>query len=94
MLFFRFLAILLHHFARIIRVRSARTILFIYLSYLGNERFVGVARILPQFPEPDLVIGNIAGSALTVPDYLTDPTILRPKVRLKEIYDRFDDILE
>jgi len=49
------------------------------VRYLGHQRFAGVARLLPQFPEPDLVFGHIAGVAASVPEYLTDPTILRPK---------------
>merc|ERR1711915_1071412 len=45
----------------------------------GNARFAEVARILPHFPEPDIVFGNIGGNPVSVPEYITDPTILRPK---------------
>eukprot|EP00088_Acartia_fossae_P070277 TRINITY_DN935_c0_g1_i2.p1 TRINITY_DN935_c0_g1~~TRINITY_DN935_c0_g1_i2.p1 ORF type:complete len:641 (+),score=106.59 TRINITY_DN935_c0_g1_i2:69-1991(+) len=47
--------------------------------FLGSDRFIGVARLLPHFPEPDLVFGVVAGTPTAVPDYLTDPEILRPK---------------
>merc|ERR1719319_1502804 len=49
------------------------------VKFLGSERFCGVARLLPQFPEPDVVFGVLAGTPISVPEYLTDPTILRPK---------------
>ena len=50
------------------------------LRILGSQRFVGVGRILPHFPEPDIIFGNIGGTPVAVPEYLTDPSILRPKV--------------
>lgn len=49
------------------------------IRFLGSERFCGVARLLPQFSEPDVVFGVLAGTPVQVPEYLTDPTILRPK---------------
>jgi hypothetical protein len=49
------------------------------VKFLGSERFCGVARLLPQFPDPDIVFGVLAGTPIAVPEYLTDPKILRPK---------------
>ena len=43
------------------------------VRFMGTEHYVGVARILPHFTEPDLVFGNIGGNCLTIPSYLTDP---------------------
>ena len=49
------------------------------IKFLGNERFCGVGRLLPQYPEPDIVFGVLAGTPCQIPDYLTDKSILRPK---------------
>lgn len=51
------------------------------VKLMGTERYSAVARILPQFPEPDIVFGSLAGTPVSVPEYITDPAILRPKVR-------------
>ena len=49
------------------------------VQFLGSERFCGVGRLLPQYPEPDIVFGVLAGTPVQIPDYITDQSILRPK---------------
>ena len=50
------------------------------VKILGSPRFVGVGRILPHFHDPDIIFGNIGGTPVSIPEYLTDLSILRPKV--------------
>jgi len=47
--------------------------------YIGGEKYCSVARILPQFPDPVIVFGTLAGTPMKPPDYISDPHILRPK---------------
>lgn len=39
-------------------------------TVLGNEDYVGILHLLPHFPDPDLVIGHIAGNLLFIPHSL------------------------
>jgi len=49
------------------------------VSYIGGEKYCSVARILPQFPDPVIVFGTLAGTPMKPPEYFSDPNILRPK---------------
>lgn len=49
------------------------------VSLLGSEHYAKPVRILPHFPEPDIVFGHIAGNQLSVPEYLSDPNFRGPR---------------
>jgi len=62
--------------------KRSRQLVYCYRAMckiMGRLEYVGVSRLLPQFTEPDIVFGNIGGIPVTIPDYLTDASILRPK---------------
>jgi len=49
------------------------------VKVLGSEHYVGAVRILPHFPEPDIVFGHIGGNQLTVPSYMSDTNFRGPR---------------
>jgi len=49
------------------------------VNLLGSEHYAKAVHILPHFPEPDIVFGNIAGMQISVPSYLSDPNFRGPR---------------